>query len=225
MHTSFRSTFPSPGGGTATASCDASQITIVLSDVPDIDGHLTAMVRAIDIANMVVSSLGFALGCGYSVELVQVTDENGTPHVYGVQPKDANGTTLGFEETNQVFGLAVQLAGGHPGVRSALRDYTAAIADPYFVAFYCYRAVEAIQASFARQPDGSGWEEMHQALGTNKESIEEILKDHADPLRHGKLAQMKPTTAQQRFEMLDFTGNILTRYLDWVVKQANGDTH
>ena len=72
-------------GGNAVASCNASQVTVVL-DVPSIDGWIAAHIMAEDVANMVVGALGFSLGSGYSVELLQVTEQDGTPHVFEVRP-------------------------------------------------------------------------------------------------------------------------------------------
>ena len=74
------------GGGTAVASCDASQVTVVLDDVSSVDGWIAARIVATDVANIVVGALGFSLGSGYSVEILQVTEEDGTPHVFGVRP-------------------------------------------------------------------------------------------------------------------------------------------
>ena len=73
------------GGGTAVTHCDSSQITVAL-DVPEIDGWISANIMAGDVANILIGSLGFSLGSGYSVEVVQVSEEDGTPHVFGVRP-------------------------------------------------------------------------------------------------------------------------------------------
>src|SRR5262249_16103737 len=73
------------GGGSAIATCESSQITVAL-DVLHLDGWIAAYIKAGDIANMLVGALGFSLGSGYSTEIVQVTEEDGTPHVFGVRP-------------------------------------------------------------------------------------------------------------------------------------------
>jgi hypothetical protein len=73
------------GGGSAVASCDASQVTVVL-DSPSFDGWISAYIIGEDVANIFVAALGFSLGSGYSVELLQVTETDGTPHVFGVRP-------------------------------------------------------------------------------------------------------------------------------------------
>lgn len=46
------------------------------------------MIVAEEIATILVGALGFSLGSGYWVELIQVTEEEGTPHVFGVRPKE-----------------------------------------------------------------------------------------------------------------------------------------
>src|SRR5690606_37610953 len=97
--------------GKASASCDSSQITIVIDD-PSIDGWITAHVAADDIANIFIGALGFSLGSGYSVELIQVTEEDGTPHVFGVRPEGKDeGETLGFSPHIPEFNRAIRLAG------------------------------------------------------------------------------------------------------------------
>ncbi len=58
----------------------------MLNDVPSVDGWTTARNMAESVANIVVGALGFSLWSGYSVELLQVTEQDGTPHVFGVRP-------------------------------------------------------------------------------------------------------------------------------------------
>jgi hypothetical protein len=71
--------------GNITVSCDASQLTIVVerSDFGDVHSAHIATEHS---AAIVVGALGFALGCGYSVEIVHVIEESGRGHVFGVQP-------------------------------------------------------------------------------------------------------------------------------------------
>jgi hypothetical protein len=82
-----------PGDGRVLAHCDSSQITVVL-ELASVDGWTTAHVVAEHYTLIVVGALGFSLGSGYSVELIQVTEENGNPHVFGVRPKDDKVTRL-----------------------------------------------------------------------------------------------------------------------------------
>src|ERR1700733_4402702 len=72
------------GGGKAFISCDSSQLTVVLEN-PKVDGFIAARLMAKDIAGIVIGALGFGLGFGYSFDLIQVMEESGEAHVFGVQ--------------------------------------------------------------------------------------------------------------------------------------------
>jgi hypothetical protein len=202
-----------PCGGTAIASCDASQLTVVLQE-PNLDGWISAQMMAEDVAGIIVGSLGFSLGCGYSVEVIQVTEEDGTPHVFGVQPKSAE-ETLGLAPQMAVLNRALQLSGKDVFFRLAVRDYLAAMTDWTDCATYCYRAIESIQSGFAFKSGKTRWDDMHLAFGTQKELIETTVKQYADPVRHGNWATAKGTTGAQRWDMLILTKIMLVKYLEF----------
>jgi hypothetical protein len=196
------------GGGRISAQCDASQVTVVL-DTPQIDGFITAHIAATHFAYLVVAALGFALGSGYSVEIVQVTEADGTPRVMGVRPG-----SLEFDPNLSVFDRAVRLASDDLFFRLALRDYVRAIADAEDCASYCYRAIEGIKSAFVFRTGDDSWDGMHAALGTERSSIENHIKTYADPVRHGNWAAAKTTTVEVRLRMLKLTRDILAKYLD-----------
>jgi hypothetical protein len=56
---------------------------------------------------------------------------------------------------------------------------------------------------------------MHATLGTTRGPIDATIKDFADPIRHGNWFSAKPTTAEQRNEMLLLTRDILNCYLEY----------
>jgi hypothetical protein len=202
-------------GGTATANCDASQITVTI-DIPSLDGWISAMIVADDIANIIVGALGFSLGSGYSVELIQVTEEDGTPHVFGVRPEGKKaGETLAIEPYVDIFNRAFRLAGRNIFFRLALRDYLQAITDVTDCATYCYRAVESIKAAFVQKTGMDQWDDMHAALGTDRSAITSTIKQFADPIRHGNWVNAKPTDKYMRWDMLELTRNILIKYLNY----------
>ena len=201
------------GGGSVSASCDSSQVTVVL-DVPSVDGWISAQIVAEDAANILVGALGFSLGSGYSVEMIQVTEEDGTPHVFGVRPTgDTPQRTLAFSPHIDVFNRAFRLSGQDVFFRLAVRDYLRAIRDVTDCATYCYRAIEGIKSSFALKTGGDGWKEMHESLDTSRDSITATIKNFADPVRHGNWAAAPITTGQQRWQMLLLTREILEKYL------------
>ena len=201
------------GGGRAVAQCDSSQITIVLEN-PSVDGWISGLLIAEQLAHIVIGALGFSLGSGYSVELIQITEEDGTPHVFGVRPTDAAGHSLGFDPHIPILNRAFQLACRDIFFRLALRDFLRAITDTADCATYCYRAVESIKFSFVFKTGADRWDDMHSALGSDRDSITRTTKDYADPIRHGDWVNAKPTDGVTRWKMLQLTRDILVKYLD-----------
>jgi hypothetical protein len=196
------------------AQCDSSQITVVL-ELASIDGWATAHIVAEHFAFIVVGALGFSLGSGYSVELIQVTEEDGTPHVFGVRPtSDTPDSTLGFEPIGPILNRAFLLANQNLFFRLALRDYLRAINDPTDCPTYCYRAIESIKSAFVSKTGMNRWDDMHAALGTDRATIEATVKQFADPIRHGNWVNARHTDSRTRWQMLLLTRDILLKYLD-----------
>lgn len=201
-------------GGRAIASCEASQITVAL-ELPSLDGWVSAFITAEQLAHIVIGALGFSLGSGYSVELIQVTEEDGTPHVFGVRPVgSAPSQTLGFEPHGLVFNRAFQLSCRNIFFRLALRDFLRAFTDTTDCATYCFRAIESIKASFVFKTGIDRWDDMHAALGTDRVSIDNTVKDFADPIRHGNWVNARTTDSVTRWRMLEKTRDVLLKYLD-----------
>jgi hypothetical protein len=113
-----------------------------------------------------------------------------------------------------VFHRAFNLANRDLFFRLALRDYLRAIVDSTDCATYCYRAIEGIKSAFVSKTGKDSWQPMHDALGTNRETIERTIKDYADPIRHGNWIAAKTTDSKQRWDMLLLTRSILLSYLD-----------
>jgi hypothetical protein len=202
------------GGDRAVLQCDASQITVLL-DNPSVDGWISGYLVAEQLAHIVVGALGFSLGSGYSVELIQITEEDGTPHVFGVRPTNTSGQSLGFDPHIAIFNRAFQLACRDIFFRLALRDFLRAITDTADCATYCYRAIESLKSSFAFKTGVDRWDDMHSALGTDRLSITRTIKDYADPIRHGNWINAKPTDSVTRWRILELTRDILVKYLNY----------
>ena len=203
-----------PDDGRAVAQCDSSQVTILL-DLKTIDGFITAYIAAEHFAHIVVGALGFSLGSGYSVELIQVTEEDGTPHVFGVRPTgESPAETLAFEPHGPVFNRAFTLANRDLFFRLALRDYLRAINDTTDCATYCFRVVESLKSAFAFKTGKDSWQPLHEALGTDRASIDNTIKVYADPVRHGNWINAKSTDVLTRWKMLLLTRDILLKYLE-----------
>lgn len=194
------------GRGLAEVACDSSQLSIRI----EIDGETdlgSAHATSDYLVNMVVGALGYSLGCGYYAEITQVIPETGPAAVFGVRPVP----DLEFPNYEREFRAALDLSGRNVFFRMAIRDYMQALTDAHDCAFYCYRAIEAIQNSFAAPPGSNGWDRMHAALGTTRGQIDDIVKVYADPNRHGNWAESKPTTGAERARMLTLLRDILNR--------------
>lgn len=203
-----------PEHGRVVAQCDSSQVTVLL-DLMSIDGFITAYIAAEHFAHIVVGALGFSLGSGYAVELIQVTEEDGTPHVFGVRPTGTASTeTLGFDPYGPVFNRAFVQANRDLFFRLALRDYLRAINDTTDCATYCFRVVESLKSAFAFKTGKDTWQSLHDALGTERAIIDNTIKAYADPVRHGNWVNAKPTDGPTRWKMLLLTRDILLKYLE-----------
>jgi hypothetical protein len=207
-----------PKDGRVFARCDSSQITICL-ELSSIDGCATAFIAAEHFSMIIVGALGFSLGSGYSVELIQVTEENGTPHVFGVRPVGSEPEqTLGFDPHGPVLNRAFQLANANVFFRLALRDFLRAITDPTDCATYCFRAIEGIKSAFIFKTGKDRWDDMHAALSTDRATIDSTIKKFADPIRHGNWVNAKPTDGETRWQMLQLTRDILLKFLDYELR-------
>ena len=106
-----RTDFRSSDGSVSYLQCDASQFTVVLNDNEVKDAY-SAKIRGEQMALMIVSALGFSNGSGYSVEVIQVVDEEGNSFVFGVRPYSPElGTDLKIEPMDQVCTDAIRLSG------------------------------------------------------------------------------------------------------------------
>lgn len=201
-------------GARAVVSCDASQISVAIEH-PTLDGWIAAQMFAVEVASLFVSALGFALGSGYSVEMTQVTEADGTSHVFGVRPTgEPPRVDLAVQPDQEIFNAALRLSGKDVFFRLAVRDYLRAMTDIRDCATYCYRAIEGIRCAFVSETGVNSWDDMHAALGTTREEIIAKVKSYADPVRHGNWVNQIATDKFQRWKMLCLTRDILSSYLN-----------
>lgn len=198
--------FHPASGGEICVHCQASQLTVILKDQP-VDGYVAAFILAEQVAQAMVSALGFAMATGYVVELVQIIEDSGAVHVMGVRAPD-----LVFDPYQPIFGAAAKLVGSDFAFRMALADYANALRDSVRCASLCFRSIEAVKSSFGLGTDANQWTRMHAVLGTTRAAIDTEVKAFADPIRHGDWTNLPVTNAQQRLAMLKVTRDVLERY-------------
>jgi hypothetical protein len=203
----------------AVVSAEASQLSVVF-DRPDVMDLVHAYQLASEYAVLAVCSHGFSLGSGYGYEIRQVIGADGVPHVFGVRPVDQEGNTLGFDHESDSYMRALRLAVIDPHFARALRDYTQAIPDFIDCAFYCYRAVESLKATFSEEGPNQ-WASMRTSLSITRDVIDRVKK-FADPIRHGDWNCSPVTTPMDRWEILSTTKTILASYMVFRETQAIG---
>lgn len=196
----------------------ASQIVIHIDD-PRIECVRSAHTISEHYAQAMVSSLGLANGCGYTAEITQILD-----YEFGVQVIGVGEEELASEEHDMVFNNALRLTFRDPFFRFALLDYTSAITDKLGCANSCFRVFE----SLAKAIDGSkrdkyNWEQFHLALGTDKATIDRLVKNFADPVRHGNWVELADMTWDNRAEMLVFTKDVLIRYIAYALDKLQSE--
>ena len=200
-------------GGHATILCTGSQIITTLIDVPDVNDLETAYLVAKEVAQIFIGALGFSLDLGYSVEIVQVTDQNANTKIFGAEPLGTQSSNTPNVAPHPTLNQAAKLSAENVFFRRAIRDYLQAITDMQDGGFYCYRSIETIKSAFLGKTDSDQWNAMHLALGTDQDTIEKTVKRYADSARHGNWGTAKPVTLSIHNQMLRFTRDILVKYM------------
>jgi len=205
--------------GTITFECTSSQINMSIDTEHD---EITAFLFCNHHASVIVSSLGFAKGCHYSIELISIMNENSKSTVFGVQIPE-----LAEKDINSFFDTVIKLSFRDLFFRFAVLDYTKSIATELELPFLCYRAIESIKSRFlndlrelnGKTSDNDAWEKMHDSLQTSREDIIKIKKI-ADPIRHGNYYSMSSTSSAQRLEILQVTKAIILKY-KWFLEKKH----
>jgi hypothetical protein len=209
--------------GILTLSCISSQINMTLELDENVSiGRTSAYLLCKHEANIVISCLGFTLGCSYSVELTSIMNDELEYEVFGVQIRELS--FIGDEKKReQLFYSLEYLSGFDFFLRFSILDYTRAITNETELPFLCYRAIETIKARFKNElhnkgknaEDKNAWALMHETLKTNKTDLEQIKKV-ADIIRHGNYNDLIKSTSDQRLAFLKITRDFIIRYSEYL---------
>jgi hypothetical protein len=190
--------------------CWASQLSIHVDD-PRIDSLPSARLIAEHYGQTFLSALGLACGGGFVVEITQILNYEGGVDVLGVRDE-----SLEHPDFVSVYEAAIKLGMKDVYLRFAMLDYTRAIHDIAGSAYSCFRAIESLATAIGGSNNkSSNWKSFHDALGTTKEEVDRLVKDHADPIRHGNWAELSDMTWEQRHLMLLYTRDVLIRYISY----------
>ncbi|HCG8574447.1 TPA: hypothetical protein NJ542_003011 [Vibrio parahaemolyticus] len=167
----------------------------------------------------VVDSLGFLVGCGYDIEIIQCIEPQHQGHlIFGVEEKYLS--ELNYSELIEPIEL-VEILNSKFGayLRRCLNDLRLAIRTPKDSAFYCYRAIECLIHYFLNNgtPNKSeAWQMFRENIGVSKEQIM-YIKKAADPIRHGNPLEVQ--TADRQKVMMD-TWAITMKFITFAKSSA-----
>jgi hypothetical protein len=194
-------------------NCDSSQILVIIDNT--VLDQYSAFILAKEISLTIITSLGYANGCGYGVEMINICDDNKLSSVYGVGVEEMKSSNV-IKDFAESLDIAVQ----NIFYRFSIRDFTKAMTSEMECPFLCYRAIETIKSNFLTESTSSesdAWESMHKKIGSKASDIMKI-KPFADPIRHGNYTEFKETDHVQRVEILKITKDTIDRFKQYLMK-------
>jgi hypothetical protein len=170
----------------------------------------------------VVDSLGFLIGCGYDVEIIQGIDNQHDGHfVFGVE--EVYLKELNFIEQVPVLEL-ITITNSEYGIylKRCFGDLRLAIRSSKDSPFYCYRAIECLMYYFKTDDitKKQAWEAFRNELNIDMTEIMTI-KDSSDPLRHGN---PKERLDYDRRVLLSNTWGIVIKFIQFSKERMSEKT-
>lgn len=193
--------------------------TVEASNLLNEEGMNSLRLFAEEQVRSVVDSLGFLVGCGYDIEIIQCIEPLHQGHlVFGVEEKYL--CELNYAELINPIEL-IKILNGEFGayLRRCLNDLRLAIRTPKDSAFYCYRAIECLTHYFLNNgasKKSDAWEMFRDKLSISKDQIM-YIKNAADPIRHGN--PLEEQTADRRKVMTD-TWDITMKFIKFTKSSA-----
>ena len=202
--------------GTAKISIVLNQIAVWVETEENCD--------IFDLRNFVVNlvqdhlaMLSYLKGYAYDLEITRVLNPSrGIDYVFGIDIPCISERGKSIDLQKEMSRLREKMSGPN-GVLfgRCLKDLTSSMKYPDDTGFYCYRAIESLRhhcssvhglvdAEKSRQ-----WAKFREIAGCSEESIR-IIKNAADPLRHGEVIGV---TADKRAELFQITWDIVDAYL------------
>ncbi|MEO6697704.1 MAG: hypothetical protein ABIN45_06870 [Gammaproteobacteria bacterium] len=130
-------------------SCSQATATFVcekpVANVYTLKNNVEGSIRA------ALDALGYALACGYDLEVTEVIDSLGnTPIVFGV---NIPAVEKAAAESGVTFEVIMNLFGDARGeyLQRCLSDLREAIRAPKDTGFFCYRAIESLRQFFRHE--------------------------------------------------------------------------
>ena len=213
--------------GRVALNIQRSQIGVVVRMDNPVEDIKTLKNGVRDFVKSAVDLLGYFMGCGYDVEIIQVVDDKTLRQtVFGVDVPILSAYREKLNESGEnKFLEFFQMAATAEGMflRRAINDLSSAIKSPVDTGFYCYRAIETIKQYFATtidsKSDNAIWSEMRSDLDIERSRID-FIKEFADATRHGDYRDLSEPklnpTSDDRDEMFKIAWDIVFRFMEHI---------
>lgn len=207
-------------GGQIFLSIQRSQISVVFNANAPIEDLKTVRNGIRDVVQSAVNLLGYFVGCGYEVEIIQLLNHPSFgQQVFGVDvPALSEYREKMSLEVGRRFEDYYSLLQDENGLylRRALADLSLAIKSPSDTGFYCFRAIESIKQYFSKvksiSKDKAAWEMTRNELDVDRVDID-FVKNFADPVRHGDILNL---SGQERDQIFVKTWSIIYKYIEYL---------
>ncbi|HIF9106476.1 hypothetical protein WAX88_20980 (plasmid) [Photobacterium damselae subsp. damselae] len=203
-----------------------SRIACSIEGTEELDENSANNLRLLvdDKIRNIVDSLGFTIGCGYDVEIIQIYSLGDTSFSHFISGVEEVSLKDLCKKEQISFSNIISLFNSDFGIylNRSLSDLRLAIRSPQDTAFYCYRAIECLSHYFRHNGEltkSQAWSMLRNSLKIRKEDIIAI-KDSADPIRHGNPLEENNSDRQ---EIMMNTWDITIKFIKFAMK-THSDT-
>ena len=198
-------------------SISFSQVTATFVSDKPVENPCTLKNIVEDAIRAVLDVLGYTLGCGYDLEIIQMIDSLGSPPVVfgvGIPAINESASRAGIEFAN-IISLFSDARGQY--LQRCLADLREAIRVPKDTGFFCFRGIESLRQFFLGEgrakDDKASWELLRTELSVDRQDIE-LIQQFADPLRHGAGGWI---SAEERADVFTMTWNIVNAFIKYAI--------
>jgi len=167
--------------------------------------------------------IGFIKGYAYEVEIRQILNpEKEIDQVYGIDIPCIEKRNKKMKISHDFPKIMAHIQ-GELGlyVKRCLNDLIASMKYPDDTGFYCYRAIESLKQyckeKFNISKEADQWKKFREITGYKKDDID-IVKNFADPVRHGDVINM---TSENREKIFLKTWDIIEGFFDNIEKATD----
>jgi hypothetical protein len=183
--------------------CVFAHATKALQDLPTFVHDLADTIRG------VTDTIAFQQVTPYDIEIVSLFDfqTNSYAIVHMTVPNFAPAAAHPVSQEDLMREALV-----HPELLLALGDFRRALGGSADTGVFCYRAVEAITATFADGDRKAAWANMRATLRVHREWLQPLV-DESTPRRHGAIVGITP---EQRVDLLQRAWRFIYRYFEFL---------